>query len=183
MPGSRIWVVGTSGSGKTTTAALLAEILDHKHVELDALHWGPNWSSVDTELMRSQLKELLAGDEWVVDGNYGKMRDIVSNRCNTVVWLDYSLFNILSQLILRTAKRIVFRQELWSHNRETLRKALSKDSIILWSIQTYRRRRLQYGQLQKDWEQSGGIFVRLCSPKMRREWLGEVRKSPGIVVS
>jgi adenylate kinase family enzyme len=41
---SRIVVKGASGSGKTQVAARLAVDLGVPHVELDALHWGPNWS-------------------------------------------------------------------------------------------------------------------------------------------
>jgi adenylate kinase family enzyme len=39
----RILVVGSSCSGKTTFARALAGILGRPHIELDALHWGPNW--------------------------------------------------------------------------------------------------------------------------------------------
>jgi tRNA A37 N6-isopentenylltransferase MiaA len=37
-------VVGTSGAGKTTLALELAAILNVPHIELDALHWGREWS-------------------------------------------------------------------------------------------------------------------------------------------
>ncbi len=39
----RIVVIGTSGSGKTTLARELAGRLNVPHIELDALHWKPNW--------------------------------------------------------------------------------------------------------------------------------------------
>ena len=41
----RISVVGSSGSGKTTVARRIAEALDAPHVELDELHWGPDWAA------------------------------------------------------------------------------------------------------------------------------------------
>ena len=41
----RTVVVGTTGSGKTTVAAELARRLGVSHVEMDALYWGPDWTS------------------------------------------------------------------------------------------------------------------------------------------
>jgi adenylate kinase family enzyme len=43
---TRVVVVGSSCSGKTTFARSLAEIVGSPHVELDALHWGPNCGSL-----------------------------------------------------------------------------------------------------------------------------------------
>jgi len=42
-PARRIAVVGVTGCGKTTFAAALAAALDLAHIELDALHWEPDW--------------------------------------------------------------------------------------------------------------------------------------------
>jgi len=41
---TRVVVVGTSCSGKTTLARRLARILATDHVELDSLYWGPEWT-------------------------------------------------------------------------------------------------------------------------------------------
>ena len=41
----RIAITGPGGSGKTTLAAELARTLGIRHVEIDALHHGPNWES------------------------------------------------------------------------------------------------------------------------------------------
>ena len=86
----RIAVVGTSGSGKTTLAHRLAERLGIPHVELDALHWGPNWTPVAADLFRERVAQALSGEAWVVDGNYSRVRDIIWTRADTLVWLDYS---------------------------------------------------------------------------------------------
>src|SRR4051812_23251994 len=105
MPGRRINVVGTSGSGKTTMARDLAGILGVPHVELDALHWGPNWTEEPDEVFRERVDTLLVGDGWTTDGNYRTVRDIVWGRADTVVWLDYSLPLILWRLSRRTFGR------------------------------------------------------------------------------
>ena len=64
LPGRRINVVGTSGSGKTTMARNLAARLGVPHVELDELHWGPNWTEEPDELFRERVERLLVGEGW-----------------------------------------------------------------------------------------------------------------------
>jgi adenylate kinase family enzyme len=55
----RVVVVGTSGSGKTTLARQLAEVLEVPHIELDALHWEPKWTSTPAERMREKVRAAL----------------------------------------------------------------------------------------------------------------------------
>lgn len=170
--GQRISVVGTSGSGKTTTASLIAERLGIPHVELDALHWEPNWTEAPLDIFRERVTQALSGETWTVDGNYGKVRDIVWSRADTIVWLDYALPVILWQLIRRTLRRSLTQEELWSGNRETLSKALfSRESILLWALKTYRRRKKEYPALLGRSEHAHLALVRLRSPQETREWL------------
>jgi adenylate kinase family enzyme len=141
----RIVVVGTSGCGKTTFAQALAARLRIPHVELDALHWGPNWTLPPSDTFRAQVAAAAARPGWVLDGNYGKVRDIIWPRAEAVVWLDYALPVILARLARRTLLRIVTRERLWGTNRESARLAFfSRDSILLWAIQTYGVNRRRY---------------------------------------
>ena len=57
----RIVVVGTSGSGKTTLAREVARRLALPHVEIDALHWGPNWTEPPVELFRQRAVRAIGG--------------------------------------------------------------------------------------------------------------------------
>jgi len=167
----RIAVVGTTGSGKTTLAYRLAKLLGVAHVELDALHWGPNWTPPPIPVFRERIAQALRGDRWVVDGNYSRVRDIVWGRADTVVWLDYALPLIMGRLVWRTIRRIVTQEELWSGNREYLRAQLSRDSILLWALQTYRRRRREYPALFEMPEYAHLAVVRLRSPRATDDWL------------
>jgi adenylate kinase family enzyme len=91
----RINVVGTSGSGKTTFAIELARRLDVPHIEIDEMFWGPGWTPTSRDALRERLAAALDGPAWVVDGNYGSVRDVVWSRADTVVWLDYPLRLVL----------------------------------------------------------------------------------------
>lgn len=171
-PLRRIAVVGTSGSGKTTLAEQISLRLGIPHVELDALHWQANWAEAPLDLFRSRTAEALAGEVWVTDGNYSKVRDIVWRRADTVVWLDYALPLVLWRVTWRTLRRIATREELWNGNRETLWGALlGRDSLVLWVLRTYRRRRREYPALLSLPEYAHLGLVRLRSPREARAWL------------
>ena len=89
----RIVVVGTSGSGKTTFARELAGRLGLPHVELDALHHGPNWYEPSAHEFRATIEdELFSLDGWVCCGAYHhKLGELVPSRADTLVWLDLPL--------------------------------------------------------------------------------------------
>jgi adenylate kinase family enzyme len=140
----RINVVGTSGSGKTTTGSELARRLGVPHVELDALSWEPNWVAAPPDVFRERVAAAVAAETWVVDGNYSAARDLIWARADTVVWLDLPFRVVMWRVVSRTARRLATREVLWNGNRESLRTAVSRDSIILWALTTYRRRRRDY---------------------------------------
>lgn len=174
----RIHVVGTSGSGKTTLAEHLAQQLGIPHIEMDALHWGPNWTPIPEEVFQKRLREALNAPAWTVDGNYGRVRACIWERADTVVWLDYPLATIMGRLILRTFRRALKHEELWGNNRESLTRAFfSRDSILLWALQTYRRRRREYPVLFARSEYAHLTFVRLRTPQESARWLATVASS------
>jgi adenylate kinase family enzyme len=169
--GQRIHIVGTSGSGKTTLARQISQHLAIPHLELDALYHEPNWTEAPTEVFRKRVEQALRGENWVVDGNYSKVRDIVWSRADTVVWLDYPLPVIMRRVVRRTIRRVVIQEELWNGNRETWQTTFSRDSIILWVLQTYRKSRKEYPILFKQPEYAHLKVVHLRSPKATTAWL------------
>ena len=147
----RTVVIGTSCSGKTTFAKKFSELLGVHHIELDALHWLPDWTERPREEFRSIVEKAVSADEWVVDGNYSKTRDIVWSRATAVIWLNYSFPVVLSRALTRTTRRIFEKEVLYSGNRETFRKSfLSRDSFIFWVLKSYHRRRREYPHLLKE---------------------------------
>lgn len=172
--GQRISVVGTSGSGKTTLASQISQRLAIPYVELDALHWEPNWTEAPIDVFKKRVEQSLSTDSWVVDGNYSKVRALVWSRADTVVWLDYSLPVIMGRLLQRTWQRVVMQEELWSGNRETWRQTFSRDSILLWALTTYLRRRKEYPILFAQPEYAHLKVLHLRSPNTTRAWLSSL---------
>jgi len=149
----RVVVIGTSCSGKTTLARRAAGILGVPHIELDAIHWLPEWQERPTEEFRELTALAVTADHWVVDGNYRQVRDIVWARATSVIWLNYLFPLVIWRALSRTISRSVGGQVLYSGNKESLRMAfLSRDSIIWWVITTYHRRRREYPVLFQNQE-------------------------------
>ena len=145
-------MVGSTGSGKTTFGRTLAGILGVDFVELDALNWEADWTMADEREFRARITSATRADGWVVDGNYGGRgaREIVWAKADTVVWLDMPLWLILTRLTGRNLTRIRSGVEIWpgTGNRETVRNSFfSSDSLYVWALKTYRRRRRQLPEL------------------------------------
>ncbi len=141
---ARIHVVGTCGSGKTTLARQLAQALNYRHVELDALNWEPGWREASDQVFLERVRDATGEAGWVADGNYARGRPILWAQRPTVIWLDYSFPLVMTRVVSRTAHRVLRQEELWNGNRESLRKAFSSDSIVWWALTTYHRRRREY---------------------------------------
>jgi adenylate kinase family enzyme len=160
---SRIVVVGTSCSGKTTLARVLASRLDIPHVELDALHWLPGWQERPGAEFRDLVATRTAGPRWVVDGNYRKVTmELVWPRASLILWLDYPFALVFWRGLRRTLRRSITSEELFGGNRESLGRSLfSRGSILWWIVQTHRRRHRDYGAL---WAQGSHPMVALKRP-------------------
>jgi adenylate kinase family enzyme len=145
----RIAVVGTSCSGKTTLARQLASIFDRYHIELDAFHWGPEWTPRPDFVPR--VEAALACDEWVSDGNYSAVRQLILRRATAVVWLNYPFRVVFWRALRRTVVRLVRKDPVYAQNVETFRGAfLNKDGIPWWVVRTHRRRSREYPVLFAD---------------------------------
>ena len=165
-------MVGSSCSGKTTLARGIADQLGVPHIELDAIHWLPNWQERPTEDFRKLVESAVACDLWVSDGNYRAVRDIVWGRATTVVWLNYSFPLVFYRALTRTLARSITRRTLFSGNKESLRQAfLSKESILWWVITTYRLRKRQYREVFKSNDFPHMNFIEIRTSRQAGEFL------------
>jgi adenylate kinase family enzyme len=175
----RISVVGNSGSGKSTCAKKIAEILGVPHIELDAIHHLEHWEPISPEKFHGLLVDITAQPGWVIDGNYRAVVQYgpVWERADTVVWLDFPRRVVMKQIIFRSMRRFFFRQELWNGNRETLRNLLSWDpqkSVIRWAWTQPSEYRSRYINAMTSSEFSHINFIRLQSHVQLRTWLNKI---------
>ena len=115
----KIAISGPSGSGKSTLAAELAEKLGLRHVEIDALHHGPNWESCGPDVLRERVAAATAGDDWVTDSTYHTILGrFIVDRADVLVWLDPPAAIVIWRLIRRTYVRRRDKVVLWNGNVE-----------------------------------------------------------------
>ncbi len=173
----RINIVGTSGSGKSTFAKKLAARLGYPYLEMDALFWKPDWQESSDGEFFAKLEDKLAAPAWVLDGNYNRSVPVKWKQVDTVIWIDFSLPRTLFQATKRAIIRSVTGEELWpgTGNKETFRKSfLNKNSILLWTITTYRKNRRRYQNAAVAPEYRHINFVRLTSPKAAKKYLASL---------
>lgn len=175
-------VLGVTGSGKTTAAAAIARLIDARHIELDGLYHGPNWTPPEPAIFRERVKAAIGGGErWVTDGGYASLVwDITWVAADTIVWLDYPLWLSIVRLFRRTMHRIVTREELWNGNRESLRDHFaSKDSLFLWAFKSHKKYQTSYPAYFARPELAQSRKLRLKSPRALDAWLRELMTSAG----
>ncbi|MBD7910580.1 topology modulation protein [Clostridium cibarium] len=101
MENKRIMIIGCGGSGKSTLARNLGEMMDIPVIHLDKLFWRAGWKSVSKEEFDQLLDKELIKDSWIIDGNFNRTIPKRLNRCNTVIYLDYSRITCLLGVIKR----------------------------------------------------------------------------------
>lgn len=178
----RVLVRGCSGSGKSTLARRLAGRLGVPHVELDGLYHLAGWEPRPDEDFVSAVAAATAGPRWVADGNYRAaievLRGVRSNdgvatasgtrraHVDTVVWLDLPRLQVMANVVRRTLRRLVTREQLWNGNRESVRNLFSSDperNIVLWTWTQWPRyhREALAAAIDPDWARA--LTVRLSS--------------------
>ncbi|HEV2295789.1 MAG TPA: hypothetical protein VGR35_18215 [Tepidisphaeraceae bacterium] len=100
---NRIAVIGCSGAGKSTLSRQLGERLRIPVVHLDCLFWKSGWIESPRDDFAKRVRDAVAADRWVLDGNFGSTQHIVLPAADTIVWLDFPrricMWRIMKRLI------------------------------------------------------------------------------------
>lgn len=134
----RVSIIGCGGSGKSTLAVWLGSILELPVVHLDAVHWMPDWEKPPREVWQRQHRELLRGEAWILDGNYGGTMTERIAASDTVVLLALPRVTCLLRVFKRAIRHLgrsrpdlnpgcreqlpdrEFLEWIWNYNRTRL---------------------------------------------------------------
>lgn len=100
----RAIVVGCPGSGKSCFARRLQEISGLPLVYLDRLYWRADKTTVSHEEFDKALAGELAGERWIIDGNYLRTMEKRLAAADTAFFLDYPTEVCLAGIAERQGK-------------------------------------------------------------------------------
>ncbi len=151
----KIIITGTSCTGKTTLGRKLAEEFGITQIDLDDLHFLPNWVEKENDIFINEVNDIVDDlDDWIVSGSYQTvLKDTLWQKASVIVWLDYPLNLIFRRCCIRTFRRIVYKEKCCGENYESISRMLFTENMFVWILKTYwkRKRRLD------SW--SNGIFA------------------------
>ena len=101
----KVIIIGCPGSGKSTFARALADKTGLPLYHLDMLYWNADKTTVGREEFRERLAEVMARDEWIIDGNYISTMQWRMECCDTVFFLDMPLEVCLAGIEARKGKK------------------------------------------------------------------------------
>ena len=100
----RILVIGSGGAGKSTVATRLGQLLDLEVNHLDKFYWRPGWVETPPDEWSQVVADLISGESWIIDGNYGGTLEPRMQRCDTIVFLDMPRLLCLWRIVKRQLK-------------------------------------------------------------------------------
>lgn len=168
-PYQRILVFGVTGSGKTSLARRIGDRTGLPWHAVDDLTWEPNWVSVPDDEQRRRIEKICAGDAWILDHAYGRWLDVVLDRVQLIVALDYPRLLSLSRLIRRSVINIVAKRPTCNGNLETWSKLFAPESIVRWHFQSFASKRARIRSWSSD--PGGPTMISFRRPRDAERWI------------
>lgn len=165
----RVMIIGCSGAGKSTLARQLGELTGIPVVHLDKLFWKPGWVERTPEEFDPLVQQELEKDTWIMDGNFSRTMPQRIQRCDTVIYLDFSrtvcLLGVLKRVLTTYGTvrpdmgggcperlDMAFLKWVWNYNKNKresnyrlLNEATHAETIVLKNRRSVRRFLKQIG--------------------------------------
>lgn len=181
----RVLIAGVTGSGKTTLARRVAKLWDLRHVEIDGLFHGENWTPRPSFI--DEVRAFAAEDRWVTEWQYTSKGtdEILAPRAQVVLWLDYPYRVVRTRLLRRTIGRSVLRTRMWNDNVEKpIWRMFSGDpeeNIIAWQTKTLHKWTERMAEVPGDFPHLA--IVRLRHPRETERWLRAQAGASGVSIA
>lgn len=101
---NRVVVIGSGGSGKSTFSRELGRVTGIPVIHLDNEYWRPGWEETPKDEWKARVADMLEGERWIMDGNFGGTREMRMQAADTIIFLDLPRRVCLYRILKRTLK-------------------------------------------------------------------------------
>ncbi|MGJ0388447.1 AAA family ATPase [Microbacterium sp. CGR1] len=182
----RVLIAGVTGSGKTTLARRVAKLWDLRHVEIDGLFHGENWTPRPSFI--DDVRAFASEDRWVTEWQYTSKGtdEIMTPRAQLAIWLDYPWSVVRTRLLRRTLSRSILRTEMYNGNIEKpiwqlLTTRDPERNILSWQTKTRSSWTTQMPLKQESFPHL--TIVRLRHPRETERWLRAQAGASGVSIA
>ena len=102
--GNKVLILGCPGSGKSTFARALAARTGLPLIHLDNVWWRADGSHISRDEFDRALAGLLAGEQWIMDGDYSRTYEDRVRACDSVIFLDYPEETCMAGIVARVGQ-------------------------------------------------------------------------------
>jgi hypothetical protein len=112
----------------------------------------------------------------VIAGNYGKARDLLWPRADTLIWLDLPLRQVLWRSTARAFLHWRTGEPICNGNRQTLAQIVNgRNSLLGYTLRTFHARRREWPQLLGLPQHAAAAQIRLRSQAEIAAWRSTVQ--------
>jgi adenylate kinase family enzyme len=165
---NRIAIVGISGTGKSTLARSISQVLQIPIIHMDEHIWDVHWRERAIEETERTLRATLQGSSWIVEGYIHPCAKEKLDHADLVLFLDYSGWTAMWGGFCR-----------WWKYRQGKRPEMPEGCIekLSWKYLQVMRKRLERPELIDALKGVENKIVSLTSRKMTAKWLASLSDS------
>jgi adenylate kinase family enzyme len=119
----RVVILGRGGAGKSVLARQLSELTGIPSIELDGLFRQPGPVPAPAEAWVARHRELVAGEQWIIDGDLGPYDAGLASRlaaADTIIVLDFGFLRCAWRTLRRGREQAEYWRWVWSYRRRSL---------------------------------------------------------------
>ena len=162
-------MIGSGGAGKSVLARELARRTGLPVIHLDREYWRPGWEPTPEPEWAARVAEIVKGEHWIIDGNFGGTMHLRFAAADTIVFLDIPRLVCAWAVFTRWLR---YRQQSRPDMTPGLNDKLDLEFVRwIWGYPNTRRPGIlrQLAELPPSTR-----IVRLTSRRAIREWLASV---------
>ncbi|NCN87014.1 DNA topology modulation protein FlaR [archaeon] len=101
----KIFIIGTSGTGKTYLSKKLSKLYNIEKIDLDEIEWKSKYSERRNPQEKTKLiKNILEKNKWIIEGAYTHWTEEIAKKADIILWLKFNTSLLKRRLIVRYIK-------------------------------------------------------------------------------